>query len=367
LSDFFKNITIVGVGVIGGSLGLALKRKNPKLRITGVSSPKTIEKALEMGAIDIGYPHHEIEKGLAEADLVFICTSISLILEYIPFIAQHIQPGTVVTDVGSTKQIIVNKAESCFALDKYFIGGHPMAGNEGKGISWADRFLFENAVYVLSPAQNTPEEKIQSLGNLLETTGAKVLLLPPDLHDRVAATVSHLPQIVSIALMNLVSKSQDESSAYLKLAAGGFRDMTRIASSPYEMWRDIFETNQDNICQLLDGIIDELKSLKSHLVHDEMAKLFESAASARLSIPRDTKGFLRPNFDLSVEVEDKPGEIASIASSMIEKNINIKDIEVLKVREGDSGTIRLSFETEQIRIQAKKLLEKTGFTAHVKQ
>lgn len=367
MSDSIKHITIIGVGVIGGSLGLALKRKNPELIITGISSPATLEKAFELKAIDIGHPREDIKKGLPEADLIFICTPISLILDAIPFIANHVKPGAIVTDVGSTKKIIVDKAESCFPNDRFFIGGHPMAGNEGKGISWADHLLFENAVYVLTPTQITPQDKVRKLGNLLETTGAKVLVLPPDLHDEVAASVSHLPQIMAIALMNLVSRRQNESSAYLKLAAGGFRDMTRIASSPYEMWRDIFQTNADNLLQLIDELIRELQSLKGCLNQDEMASIFQNAAKARLSIPRDTKGFLRPNYDLSVVVEDKPGVIASIATSLIVEHINIKDIEVLKVREGDSGTIRLSFESEKKRTRAKALLEKTGFEAHLKQ
>lgn len=143
--------------------------------------------------------------------------------------------------------------------------------------------------------------------------------------------------------------------------------MTRIASSPYEMWRDIFKTNADNISNLIDQIVEELHALKACLNQDRMESIFQNAATARLSIPRDTKGFLRPNFDLSVEVEDKPGVIAAIATSLIEEKINIKDIEVLKVREGDSGTIRLSFESEELRKRAKQLLEGAGFKAHLKQ
>lgn len=361
----FKNIAIIGVGIIGGSLGLSLKRKIPGIRILGISRKETLDKALALGAIDQGFERSQLEACLPQADLVFICAPISIIIDMLPRIADAIRPGTLVTDVGSTKLKIVEKAKDYFKEDKYFIGGHPMAGNEGRGVEWADALLFENAVYVLTPSQAVPESLKRSFITLIEEIGAKMIVLHPELHDKLAAAISHLPQLLAVTLMDVVAQSQDRenSSLFFNLAAGGFRDMTRIASSPYEIWKDIFQTNQQNVLHFIDTYIETLQEMKKKLIQENLSIIFENAARNRLSIPRDTKGFLRPNFDLSVWVEDKPGQIALISSALAEKKINIKDIEVLKIREGDSGTIRLSLETEEDRQAAQKILKQIGFSS----
>lgn len=361
----FKNIAIIGVGVIGGSLGLSFKRKIPGIRILGVSRKQTLDKALALGAIDQGFERQALESCLPKADLVFICAPISIIIEMLPKVAHAIRPGTLVTDVGSTKFEIIEKAKTCFKKDKYFIGGHPMAGNEGRSVEWADTLLFENATYVLTPSHKIPDALINHFINLIERIGAKTIMLDPQIHDQVAAAVSHLPQLLAVTLMNVIAQSgsQEESALFLKLAAGGFRDMTRIASSPYEIWKDIFQTNQENISSYIDTFIEHLRKMKNKLIQENLSEAFENAARNRLSIPHDTKGFLRPHFDLSVWVEDKPGEIAAISTKLAENRINIKDIEVLKIREGDSGTIRLSLETEADRQKAQKLLKEIGFTS----
>ena len=241
-----------------------------------------------------------------------------------------------------------------------------MAGNEGHGVSWADPLLFENAVYVLTPVSGTPTNLTDRFGNFLESTGAKVLCIEPHLHDRIAAAVSHLPQILAVTLMNFVTSFDAETEPYLRLAAGGFRDMTRIASSPFDMWRDIFATNNHEIISLIDLFIGALQETKQKLSSENMADSFAQSAASRLSIPHDTKGFLRPNFDLTVQVEDKPGVIASIANALMDESINIKDIEVLKIREGDSGMIRLAFESDAKRNRARELLSTTGYTSMIR-
>ena len=354
----FKHITIIGVGLIGGSLGLSIKRKFKTVRIAGISSPATLETALASGVIDQGFGYDQLAGCLKDADLIILCTPISHILKILPDVISKAKPGALITDAGSTKQQIVAMADAHPRNDVYFLGGHPMAGNEGRGVQWADRLLFENAVYVLTPSQSIPDNLFKSMVHLIETIGAKALTLPADLHDQVAAAISHLPQMLAVTLMNLVIRKQESSSIYLRLAAGGFRDMTRIASSPYHVWKDIIQTNHENIGNTIDGFIEELQSIKQILTDPALEERFDQSAQYRLSIPRDTKGFLRPNFDISIDVEDKPGVIAKIANLLAAENINIKDIEVLKVREGDSGTIRLSLESEEARGQAQALFEK---------
>jgi len=356
----FNRIAIVGVGLIGGSLGLAIKRKMPGVHIVGISSDRVLEEALTAGAIDEAVSKTTLQKGVADADLVILCSPIQEIIRRLPEVAEAIRPQTLVTDAGSTKQRIVKTAKACFPSDRYFIGGHPMAGSEARGIQAADALLFENAVYVLTPLENTPESIKDRMVGLVETIGAKAIVMLPGMHDQIAAAVSHLPQLLAVTLMNLISK-QGKSPLHLKLAAGGFRDMTRIASSPYDIWEDILETNQSDIIGTIDEFIEDLEKLKTGIGHTSMRDNFEQANKQRLSIPRDTKGFIRPHYDLLVRVEDKPGIIATLSTALAEADINIKDIEVLKVREGDSGTIRLSLETPDARTRAESILTKVGF------
>ena len=358
--EYFKRILIIGVGLIGGSLGLALKRKGYSGTILGVDYPSVVKEGVQKNILDEGYPREELEKAASTADLIFICTPILQILRLLPVLGNCARPGTLITDVGSTKRKIVETANIHLPADVDFIGGHPMAGSEFRGIEAADTFLFENATYVLTPSRPIREEKRRALGELLERIGAKVLLLQPRLHDEIAAAVSHLPQMASVALMNLAASKQSESPHFLKMAAGGFRDMTRIASSPFEIWEHIRETNADMISTYLEEYIKELQKVKELLEKPELEEYFTEAAQNRLAIPKDTKGFLRPQFELSVSVEDRPGMLAVIAQTLAEKEINIKDIEVLKIREDEGGTMRLAFSTEEDRELALRLLREKG-------
>ncbi|MFC1569888.1 prephenate dehydrogenase/arogenate dehydrogenase family protein [bacterium] len=362
--ETLNRIAIIGVGLIGGSLGLAIKSKQPDVHIIGISSDRVLEDALAAGAIDESVSKNRLAEGVADVDLVILCNPIQEIIQRLPEVAQAIKPGTLVSDAGSTKQLIVETAKSCFSEDRYFIGGHPMAGSEARGIQAADALLFQNAVYVLTPLEGTPENIQKQMVSLVECIGAKAMVMTPELHDRIAAAVSHLPQLLAVTLMNLISK-QGKSPLHLRLAAGGFRDMTRIASSPYDIWEDILETNQQVIIEAIDEFIRDLEQVKSKMATIALCADFTQANTQRLSIPRDTKGFIRPHFDLLVRVEDKPGIIASISIALAEANINIKDIEVLKVREGDSGTIRLSLETPEARTQAQSILKTVGFESRL--
>ena len=184
--------------------------------------------------------------------------------------------------------------------------------------------------------------------------------------DEIAAVVSHLPQILAVTLMNYLAHLNEKDAAYLNLAAGGFRDMTRVASSPFDIWRDIIATNKANIRSAIDNFMAELARMRALLDSGELEEMFSDAATSRLSIPKDMRGFIRPQFDLFVVVEDKPGIIARISTALADKKINIKDIEVVKVREGDAGTIRLAFENADDRAAAAALLTLGGFETRMK-
>ncbi len=356
----FKKILIIGLGLIGGSLGAALKRKGYPATFIGVDDEPVLEVALQRKIVDEVYPRQQLPKAVEQADLIFLCTPIAEIIRLIKTIGQYVRPNTLITDVGSTKRKIVETANLFLPSHCDFIGAHPMAGSEQRGIDAADPFLYENTTYVLTPTKPIDEMQRRAFGELIEFTGAKVLLLSPTLHDEIAAAVSHLPQMVAIALMSLVASRQKESPHFLKMAAGGFRDITRIASSPFGIWEDILQTNSDMILSYIDAYLSELQKIREAMIQDRIEGYFEQAARNRLSIPKDTRGFLKPHYDISIAVEDKPGMIATIANALFEKNINIKDIEVLKIRENEGGTMRLAFSSEVDREIALAVLKSRG-------
>ncbi len=358
----FNTIAIVGVGLIGGSFGLALKGKKYKGKIIGIDRPGNLENAFQRGAIDEGFTREQFKEGVADADLIFLCAPIHIIVKQLEDLGEWVKPGALITDAGSIKRHIVESANIHLPPHCDFIGGHPMAGSEFKGVSAADHFLFENATWVLTPNKPVAQPKVKALVQMLELIGAKVLIMQPRLHDEIAAAVSHLPQMAALALMNLAAAKNEESQYFLKMAAGGFRDMTRIASSPYGIWESICDTNSDMIHLFIDLYIKELQKVRDILTNDsELEKYFGKAAASRLSIPTDTKGFLNPQFEISVTAVDRPGVIASIATILAENKINIKDMEVLKIRENEGGTFRLAFASEQDQVNAIELLRAEGF------
>ncbi len=362
----YKSIVIVGVGLIGGSLGLALRRRFPELRIIGVSSPAAVQNAVEMGVITEGCGYEELGNAVMGANVVFLCTPIHRIQGILTLLAPHARDGVIITDVGSTKRSITRHATGVLPKGVHFIGGHPMAGSENRGVQAADPFLFQNAMYILCPAEGVPEAVVTEFSGFLGETGARVLVMEADLHDRIAAAVSHLPQLLAVTLVEAVGYLNGPDAPYLRLAAGGFRDMTRIASSPFGMWDDIFRTNDDMVREMVDIFIDHLRKVRDRIGTPALGENFEIANVTRATIPKDTKGFMRPLFDVLVVVEDVPGVIARIATELAINEINIKDIEVLKVREGEGGTLRLAFAREQEALDAVSLLGRTGYKARLR-
>lgn len=364
--DTYCKITIIGMGLIGGSIGLALKRKNLCETVVGVDEFSIVHRALEREAITEGFNRNELEKAVKGAQIIFICTPVQQILDLLPAIAQLADENALVCDVGSSKEHVVADANKHFPENKYFLGTHPMAGAETRGIESADPFLFENAIWVMTPGHRIPEKITRKLGLLLEKMGAKILMLTPKMHDRIIAAVSHLPQFAAVSMVNLVARFYQEDPNYLKLAAGGFRDMTRIASSPFSVWKDICQTNKEQIASFIDEYTAELQRIKKFLQNEELEPYFNQAAITRLAIPKDSKGFIHSLFDVSIAVEDQPGVIAKFSTILSKNKINIKDIEVLKVREGEGGTIRLAFENEEDRQKAVELIREAGFSCYAR-
>ncbi len=356
----FQRVTIIGVGLIGGSLALALKEKFPAIHITGFDLPAVLKRALQRKAIDIA--EHSVERAVRSADLVVIATPISVISKLLPRIARAVSPQTVVTDTGSVKHALVRQADRLFPQGN-FIGGHPMTGSEYSGIDAAHPLLFQNALYLLTPAKTSNRRSLRLLSRFISSIDARVLILDASIHDSVVSAVSHLPQLAAVALMNTVGKRHAQARKHLALAAGGFRDMTRIASSPFAVWKDILQFNRKEIAASLRIYTQHLKRLELELKQNsrKLSSEFSTSRSLRSRIPQSMKGFLSALVDVPIFIEDKPGELARLTGLLAKQKINIKDMELLKVREGRGGTFRISFENRTIAAEAARILRKGGF------
>ncbi len=356
------NIFIIGLGLIGGSLGLALRGTPHVKTVNGFdTNPQTVQQALQIGAIDAGV---ELPAGTAQADVIIICAPLRFYAGIIKEIKPYLKPGCIVTDVGSTKQTVMQLFKQI--PDNIFcIGGHPMAGAEIKGINGADRYLFENAVYVLTPMDNVSQEKLNFLSNLLSATGARIRIMSALQHDQLVATVSHIPHLSAVALVHLTGGREED----LMMAAGGFRDTTRIASSTPELWEDIIFSNRDILLDKLDGFIAYLTDIKSALQNGDIPAMHEKLSRAKTIrdlIPRASRGLMPGFSDIICIVPDRPGIIGFLGSILDQHNINIVDIEILRVREGDGGTIRLGVPSPDDAEQAVQALLAQNIKAWVK-
>jgi prephenate dehydrogenase len=212
-----------------------------------------------------------------------------------------------------------------------------------------------------------PPPVIDRLARFLGLTGARVIVLAADDHDRIAAGISHLPQVLAVSLVRFLDELGPHRADGIHLAAGGFRDMTRIASSSFDVWRDILATNKDVIADMVARFLEHTRSVVGSFEEAALQDAFESAARTRAEIPRDSKGFIGRLWDVLVVVEDRPGMIAGIAVPLAERGINIKDIEVLKVREGEGGTLRLAFQSQEEAREAIRELEGKGYSARLRE
>lgn len=362
-------IALLGTGLIGGSLGLSWKERRTDWTIVGHDRPDVLARAQERKAID--EKAADAQTAVQDADIVVLATPLGTTLRLLESIADHLQEGAVVMDVASVKTPVMEQAAEVLPESVHFLGGHPMAGAETSGIDAADALLFENAFYALCLPTTAPDDALASpplstAVELIEATGARTIHLDEARHDRIAAWVSHLPQVLSVMLVNLLDDLDDEVAH--QLAAGGFRDMTRIASSPFSMWRDILVGNQRQILDALGALSRSVQRLRNRLIEDDIDQLeeaFEQAADLRATIPTNQKGMLHPLFDVVVRARDRPGELHTITGELLEADLNVRDIELLKFREGTGGTFRLSFEDHVDAKRAVETLEASDFSARM--
>ena len=261
----WDRVTVVGCGLVGASFALALKEAGAGARVAGWDvAPGVLAEALRLGAIDEVDTAFR-EGGVSQSDLVYLATPVGHIVEFLRAGAPHVKPGAVVTDAGSTKREVCRAARAHAQKGWRFVGGHPVAGSHRRGPAHARPGLFEGAPYVLTPPEDGSDpDALAALGETLKLLGARVRLMTAAEHDRALARLSHLPQLVSCALAATVSEQtgHDELDA---LAGPGYRDMTRLAASPWDIWRDILATNSREVADALDALIPKLKAARDGL------------------------------------------------------------------------------------------------------
>ena len=352
-----SNISIIGLGLIGGSIAKALKNSKQNFTISAFDKKEVLIKAKYENVIDtiLTSPEQAIE-----SDLIFLCLPLDMNIEIFKQIVPELKQDTIITDVSGVK-LVFQKVWNSLSSNGTYIGGHPMTGKEVGGYDNSDPLLFENSVYIIT--EDLTQEQFTSFRKIIELLGAHILHIPPKQHDVIAASVSHLPQLLSIALVNTAALKTDNYN-FLDLAAGGFRDMTRIASSDFRIWESVIDKNKNQILTAIEKFSFELNKINNWITENNFEQLknyFSNAAESRDEIPKNTKGFLTPLYDIFIFVEDQPGVISKISTKLFEAGINIKDIELLKIREGSGGTFRLSFESKQIAEQAQNILSDLGF------
>lgn len=356
-------VLVNGLGLIGGSLAYAFSKFAPDAFIVGLDrNPENLKQAQAKGII------HKIGRDLAteapDADVILLATPVEVIQATIVQLAKlPLKKDVIVTDAGSTKQTILAAATPLVARQITFIGGHPMAGSHKSGIQAAHWDLFRSAFYLLVPAPGVAPAQIARLQRLLAVTQAKFLTIDAKQHDHVVALLSHVPHILAAGLVNLAHEDFKETPGFLRLAAGGFRDMTRIASSDPDMWADILDTNHAEILELLQAYGNEIQRLEWRIANQDRQALYDFFQQAKITRNKiETKkqsGALPGFFDLYINIEDRSGAIAAITSQLAQANISLVNIQVLETRDEITGILQVTFKNKADLQKAKTILKPT--------
>ena len=363
-----RNLTcgFIGLGLIGGSIAKALRAKFPETTIIAYDiNESALEQAKSDGVVNIGTS--AIDTTFHDCDYIFLCAPVQKNDSNLEAVKSVMSPECILTDVGSVKASIHSNIKQA-GLDHCFIGGHPMAGSERVGYANSKATLLENAYYILTPTEKSPAIRLEELRQLAEGMGAIPIIIDSDKHDYITAAISHLPHVVAAALVNLVRDSDSEDGLMKRVAAGGFKDITRIASSSATMWQQICLTNTENISKLLDDYISALTTFKAELDGRDAEALYEEFDSARLyrdSFINTSSGPIKSSYSISVEIPDKSGSLALITMLLAKQDINIKNLGISHNRETEDGALRIEFYDESAREKATAVLRAIDYQVHV--
>lgn len=354
------SIGFIGLGLIGGSIAKNIKKHYPDTHIIALASHEsTTEEAYKAGVID-----NQTSLDLAEyakCDILFLCAPVGINISYLSKLKPLLSDSTLITDVGSVKCDIQNAIQK-LGLDAQFIGGHPMAGAETIGFSNASTTLLENAYYILTSTDAISKDTYTDFTSYIASLGTIPIAMTPEEHDFATATISHLPHVISASLVNLVCRRDDDREILKTIAAGGFRDITRISSSSPVMWQHICTANKDKILTLIDAYTQELSSFRNIIAHGDSEKIqqcFADAKEYRDSLPMRNNGALPSVFEFYLDLDDKVGGIATIAQILASKELSIKNIGIIHNREFQNGVLHIEMYDAESMEKAILELEKT--------
>lgn len=363
----FNKVGFIGLGLIGGSIAKKMKADHPDIHIYATAHhEETVKEAYREGLID-----NDTLLPLTafhDCDVIFLCAPVQRNLDYLSELKDIIQKDCYITDVGSTKTEIHEEVIR-LSLEANFIGGHPMTGSEKTGILAADKTLLENAYYIITPTAITPQSDVEDFREFVRSLGSIPLILDYKTHDYSTAAISHLPHMIAYSLVNLVQQIDDDNETMKSIAAGGFKDITRIASSSPVMWQNICASNREQILVLMDKYTGLLSRLRNYIeASDEQALLdfFQSAKDYRDSLSLPSIKTESTYYELFVDLPDETGGIAKVSRILADAGISIKNIGIVNNREFEEGILHISFADERSRSKAKELLDAQGYTTHLR-
>lgn len=358
-------IGFIGLGLIGGSIAKAIRLYYPDYTIVAFDKNKeALALATQESVIDTAVT--SIDDNFRGCAYIFLCAPVSYNSACLKQMQTFLDEDCILTDVGSVKSNIHKEAER-LGLGASFIGGHPMAGSEKSGYANSKALLIENAYYILTPAKETPPAKLEKFRQFIESLKALPVVLKADQHDHITGTISHLPHIIAACLVNFVRDTDTTDELMKQLAAGGFKDITRIASSSPTMWQHICLENRENISQILDSYIEMLKQAKQAVDSgsgQSIYALFDSSRNYRNSIPGGSSGPIKKVFAVYCDIIDEAGGIATIATILASNSINIKNIGIIHNREFEEGVLRIEFYDDASSHKAAELLQKYRYIVY---
>ena len=362
-----KKIGFIGLGLIGGSIAKAIRQYYPDYDIIAFDKNKeSLALAIQEGTIHTSCS--SIDDNFRGCNYIFLCAPVTYNAAYLSQLKDLLDENCILTDVGSVKTSIHEEVIR-LGMEANFIGGHPMAGSEKSGFMNSKAHLIENAYYILTPSAKVAEEKVDAYKDFVSSLKALPVILDYHEHDHITGTISHLPHIIASTLVNFVHDTDSKEGMMKALAAGGFKDITRIASSSPVMWQQICLENRSMISKVLDEYIRLIVQAKCWVDNgdaDEIYNMFSNSREYRNSLPEASKGVIEKIYAFYCDIYDEAGGIATIATLLAMNSISIKNIGIIHNREFEEGVLRIEFYDEESCVKAQGVLKERNYTLHIR-